>query len=512
MDMAKRVLWNERLKQERLRLSLSQADLARELNVSPKAVQRWETGKNYPQPHWRAKLCEFFHLSPEALGFLSKEGKVVPGSKDPAQSVRPGIMTVQKQYIVGRQAEVQLFDELLTGRADYWLLNIYGPGGIGKSVVCEKLRAHAHSRKVPVAAIDGYYPDLTPDRVLYNFKQTLIEGPFGERLEDAFHDFNSQLRDYFFVNHVMTQGGGLHALFDTFGNIKDPAGFAAILAGLSEIPPESLQRTMHNRFALDRYLRGAERSLTTCFVNTLSAIQEELSSPIVMFMDTYEEMEQLDNWVCRTLVPSLPPGIRLVILGRNQLHHVNFDWREYEDALHTRPLPELSESDAKAYLRYYGLTDPIALQRIYEFTHGYPLLLVLVRLLAREAGGWEKIGTLEQSRDRDFIAAQLLELILREERARQVREFLEKGAVVQWFDPETITIILDVDLNQARTIYDKLQRHSFVERHPFGARLHDKIRELLEERLKFTSKSEYDRLKDKLAAYYAAKAGITPAK
>jgi hypothetical protein len=88
-----------------------------------------------------------------------------------------------------------------------------------------------------VAAIDGYYPDLTPDRILYNFKQTLIEGPFGEHLEDAFHDFNSQLHDYFFVNHVMTQGGGLHALFDTFGNIKDPAGFAAILAGLSEFRP-----------------------------------------------------------------------------------------------------------------------------------------------------------------------------------------------------------------------------------------------------------------------------------
>jgi len=286
MDMAKRVLWNERLKQERLSLSLSQADLARELNVSPKAVQRWETGKNYPQPHWRAKLCEFFHLSPEALGFLSEEKKTIAARKDPAQSVRYGIMTVQKRYIVGRQAEVQLFDELLTGRADYWLLNIYGPGGIGKSVVCEKLRAHAHSRKVPVAAIDGYYPDLTPDRVLYNFKQTLIEGPFGERLEDAFHDFDSQLRDYYFVNDVMTRGGGLHALFDTFGNIKDPAGFAAILAGLSEFPPESLQRTMHNRFALDRYLRGAERSLTTCFVNTLSAIQEEFSSPLVTFMHT----------------------------------------------------------------------------------------------------------------------------------------------------------------------------------------------------------------------------------
>jgi len=420
-------------------------------------------------------------------------------------------MAVPQRYIVGRQAEVQLFDELLFDHTAYWLLNIYGPGGMGKSVVCEKLRAHSHTRKVPVASIDGYYPDLTPDRILYNFKQSLIDGPFGEHLEDFFHEFNLQLRDYFIINHVMSQGRGLHALFDTLGNIKDPVGFAAILAGLSETPSESLQYTMHNRFALDRYLRGAERCLTTCFVNTLSAIQEELNSPVALLMDTYEEMEQLDNWVCRTLVPSLPPGVRLVVLGRNELYHINFDWRDHEHALHTQPLPELSENDAKAYLHYYGLTDPIALQRIYEFTKGYPLLLVLVRLLAKEAGGWEKIGMLEQSRDRDVIATQLLELILREERVQEVRDFLEKGAVAQWFDPETITVILDVDLNQARNIYDKLQRHSFMERHPFGLRLHDKIRELLEERLEFTSKMEHAHLKDKLAAHYAAKAGITPA-
>lgn len=55
------------------------------------------------------------------------------------------------------------------------------------------------------------------------------------------------------------------------------------------------------------------------------------------------------------------------------------------------------------------------MDQVYRFTGGYPLLLVLVRHLAKEAGGWEAAGALEASADRDFVASKLLERILREE-------------------------------------------------------------------------------------------------
>jgi hypothetical protein len=71
-------------------------------------------------------------------------------------------------------------------------------------------------------------------------------------------------------------------------------------------------------------------------------------------------------------------------------------------------------------------------------------------------------------------------------------------------------VILEVGLADARKIYDQLRRHSFVERHPYGLKFHDKIRELLLERLKFTGRGEYDRLTQRLMAYYAEKAGIAP--
>lgn len=418
-------------------------------------------------------------------------------------------MAKSKSFIVGRQSEVKLFDRLMRGQTPYHFLNIYGPGGIGKTVVGQKMVAYAQRKGLHLAAVDGDRPDLTPDRILYYFMEGLVQGPYGEALQDAFKDFDQKFRDYLVINEILQQGGGVNALFDVVGNVKDPAGLAAILGGLGTAVSEIVQRTVRNRFALERYLRGVERMLTDSFVSCIEEALDRRQQPVALLFDTYEEMEGLDEWVCRTFAPNLPEGIRVVILGRNQLFRVNFDWNEYEDILHTMPLPELDEVDAKAYLRHYGLTDAVALDKVYRFTGGYPLLLVLVRHLAKEAGGWERIGALEASADRDRVATQLLERILREERVAEVRSFLEKGVIARWFDPEIVSVILETNIVDARRIYDKLQRHSFVERHPYGLKFHDKIRELLLERLKFTSESEYNRLTKRLMDYYREKAGVS---
>ena len=62
------------------------------------------------------------------------------------------------EFVVGRQAEVALFDDLLAGRTPYRLLEIYGPGGIGKTVVGSKLLGHAQACGIPMARVDGIQP------------------------------------------------------------------------------------------------------------------------------------------------------------------------------------------------------------------------------------------------------------------------------------------------------------------------------------------------------------------
>lgn len=413
-------------------------------------------------------------------------------------------MPEPQPYIVGRQSEVDRFAKLVGGRETHWLLNIYGPGGIGKTIVGQKMLAYAQERDIPLAFIDGIRPDLTPDRILFAIKEGLAKT---EPLADAFRDFERAYQDYLIAQQVLQSGGGMQAMFDVVGNVKDPAGLAQIISSLGKSITEGLRMTISNRFALERYLRGAEPALANSFSGSLSTAIERAHQPLAFVLDTYEELEGLDDWVCRTLVPTLPDGVKVVILGRNALPRINFDWSEYGDALCAMELPELVKAEAKAYLSHHGLKKAASIDEVYQFTGGYPLLLVLVVHLAREAGGWDQVGTLESASDRDHIASQLLNRILREERVQDVQAFLEKGVVARWFTPEVIGVILEVSPEEGRAIYDKLRRHSFVERHPYGLKFHDKIRELLLVRLKF-NRPEYEGIVKRLTDYYAEKAGI----
>ena len=123
------------------------------------------------------------------------------------------------EFVVGRQAEVALFADLLAGRAAYRLLDIYGPGGIGKTVVGGKLMTHARAQGIPMARVDGIQPDLTPDRILGQFMEGLTVSPAGEKLADGFSAFDRQFHDYLIVNQVLQQGGGVRALFEVVGNV-----------------------------------------------------------------------------------------------------------------------------------------------------------------------------------------------------------------------------------------------------------------------------------------------------
>jgi hypothetical protein len=413
-------------------------------------------------------------------------------------------MPEPNNFIVGRAKEVEQFSKLVKGGTKHWMLNIYGPGGIGKTVVGHKMQEYAKSASVPTAFVDGIQPDLTPDRILFAIKEGLTRT---ESLADSFQDFNRQFEEHLIIQEVLQRGGGMQSMFDAVGNIKDPTGFAQIVTGLGKTITEEVKRIISNRFALERYLRGTEKILTSSLSTSLSATVEKSKQSLAIIVDTYEELEGLDDWFCRMLTPALPNGVKLIVLGRNSLSKVNFDWAEHGQALLQMELPELEEGDAKAYLVHRGLRDAAALDKIYRFTGGYPLLLVLVWHLSREAGGWNKIGELETEADRDRIATKLLERILREERVKEVQAFLEKGIVARWFTPEVISVILEVGADEGRRIYDQLERHSFVERHPYGLKFHDKIRELLLERLKF-NRPEYDRIVKRLADYYAEKAGL----
>ena len=96
-------------------------------------------------------------------------------------------MSEKKVYTVGRQAEVRLFEKLVSGDEPLPVLNIYGPGGIGKTIVGRKMREFATGRETPLAFIDGDRQELTPYRILRQIGNDLT---VNEIVEEALSSFN----------------------------------------------------------------------------------------------------------------------------------------------------------------------------------------------------------------------------------------------------------------------------------------------------------------------------------
>jgi transcriptional regulator with XRE-family HTH domain/DNA polymerase III delta prime subunit len=65
------------LTQARVKRHLTQQQLAEVLGVGLTTVRHWEAGRRSPSLSLRARLCEFFHLSPEELGLELETEKVL---------------------------------------------------------------------------------------------------------------------------------------------------------------------------------------------------------------------------------------------------------------------------------------------------------------------------------------------------------------------------------------------------------------------------------------------------
>jgi hypothetical protein len=224
----------------------------------------------------------------------------------------------------------------------------------------------------------------------------------------------------------------------------------------------------------------------------------------VIIIDTYEKASYLDEWICNKLARMLPDGIQLIVSGRDRLKDMGFHWKEYSQQISLYELPELSKESTFDFYQHFGLTDPGLLEATYDFTGGYPLCMTLAVDLARESE-WGQLAGFEKQRDKYEVARHLLDRLLEQEGVAEVKEFLEKGVVTLWFDIEAIAFLLDVPLEKAEDIFHRISRFSFTTRTEFGLKFHDRVRDILSERLNYMDRKLYEELLYRWRGYYRAK-------
>ena len=67
----------EKLKNERILRNLTQSQLAKEINVSPKTISNYESGSVFPPIPTLFKLCKFYNVSSDYLIGLSDEKQII---------------------------------------------------------------------------------------------------------------------------------------------------------------------------------------------------------------------------------------------------------------------------------------------------------------------------------------------------------------------------------------------------------------------------------------------------
>jgi hypothetical protein len=211
----------------------------------------------------------------------------------------------------------------------------------------------------------------------------------------------------------------------------------------------------------------------------------------VICLDTYERLEEADEWIRAELLPDLPDTTLLVLAGRDRPGPGWTGDPGWADLLATMLLGNLSPDESRTYLRRVGVPEARH-SDVLAFTHGHPLALALVG---------------EVARGRDFdpvsspdVLAALLERLLRDVPGPTYREALEACAQVRVTDEALLGVLLDSGDVSAEFAW--LRRLPFVDSGPGGLFPHDLAREVLDSDLRWRNPQRYQLLHERARGYY----------
>lgn len=149
------VLPNDRLRSLRISRKISRQQLAEQLGISFYTVGRWERGESLPALKWLEKLCTFFELSAEELGFstLAESGLLSVDSDEISAEVSarspydPAIPLSSATGLVGREKTLAQLKEQLQDPAQSSLIAVHGLPGVGKTALVTALAHNTDLRE-----------------------------------------------------------------------------------------------------------------------------------------------------------------------------------------------------------------------------------------------------------------------------------------------------------------------------------------------------------------------------
>ncbi|XVV08196.1 tetratricopeptide repeat protein [Actinoplanes sp. CA-131856] len=376
---------------------------------------------------------------------------------------------------VGRGAQLAHFRSNLqlpeTDPGKYFIFNVHGEGGVGKSTLLERWRHIARELGAAVALVDEHVFD-TPEAMSAVVDQ--LSSPADTK------DFRAKYADFLkgrerlesdpqapreLWSQIVRTGvkAGLHAS-------KVLPGAAPIVDLVDgETAADAVDQARQYVIGKIRDFREAKLllsptpELSPAFMEALGRVATR--QPVVLFFDTFEQTDVfLEEWLLDIMLGAygeLPSTVTLVIAGRHSLDANR--WSELLDLVAPVPLNPFTDAESRQLLSAQGVTDAHTIDTIIALSGGLPLL---TDMLAK--------GRPVSSADVGDPTGTAVERFLKWETDESRRDAALAGSLPRLIDEDLLTAALGG--NEVPGLFGWLTDQAFVRLHTDRYRYHDVVR------------------------------------
>ena len=217
----------------------------------------------------------------------------------------------------------------------------------------------------------------------------------------------------------------------------------------------------------------------------------------VVLIDAFELLVDLTRVLQREVLPRLTNDVRLVVAGR---HPLGLAWGAWRHILREMPLTALTSAEVREYLHRRDIHDPGLVEQTVAATGGLPLALTLASDLILQ----HHLRDLRAAPEWHRLVRSLVEQLLADIADPVLRELLEAGAVLRHFDEAMLAAVTarDDDIGAA---FGKLCQLSIVRPGSHGLTLHDDVRTILSQDLRWRQPQRHTTLRLRALDAYRAR-------
>ena len=217
----------------------------------------------------------------------------------------------------------------------------------------------------------------------------------------------------------------------------------------------------------------------------------------VLFIDTYELLASLEQWLYNSFFAGISDQVLIVLAGRNEPSAIWMNDPGWQSLIQKMPLRNLSPAESVHYLERAGMP-PDYHESVLSFTRGHPLALSLVAdLYVQRPERFRDFGV-----DQDVIKM-LLDRFVLDVPTERHRRAVEACALVHYLTEPLLGEM--VKHTEVHDLFEWLRSLSFIESGPRGLFPHDLARDVLASDLRWRNPEQYKQFHQQARVYYNTK-------